>query len=157
MTDRQSLSDFVDKLPSRTGPVLRETATAMAFLGHPVAPPGYIWPDVIPPVDSASASIVLITAPGAMGKSAAARAISERLNVPLIDVARLPVGSHSLTGLLTQVLAFTPAASYVQALRAGKASLVLDGLDEAEFELWTRPLPCLSGGCGQPRTPRRSD
>ena len=79
-------------------------------------------------------SVLLITAPGAMGKSAASLAIASKLNCPIVDVTRLPVGVHSLTGLLTSVLGWTQFPHYLQELQNGEACLVLDGLDEAQLK-----------------------
>lgn len=69
-----------------------------------------------------------------MGKSAASLAIASKLNCPIVDVTRLPVGSHTLTGLLTDVLGWTQFPEYIQAIQKGEACLVLDGLDEAQLK-----------------------
>src|SRR4051812_50128203 len=94
-------------------------------------PEPYVWPDLTSDDDLAGSPILLLTSAGAMGKSAAARAIANHLNAPLIDLARLPVGSDSLTGLLTRTLGWGQAASYIGDLVAGRAAIVLDSGDEA--------------------------
>jgi len=94
------------------------------------APPRYVWPDVED--DGAASQIVLVTAPGAMGKTMAANALSHDRFAPLIDLAKLPVGSATLTGTLTRVLGWAQAPEFVRHLQEGRASLVLDGVDEAQ-------------------------
>ncbi|RKR89167.1 hypothetical protein BDK92_3505 [Micromonospora pisi] len=74
-----------------------------------------------------------MTAPGAMGKSMAARALAHELSAPIVDLSRLPVGSDSLTGLLARVLGWEQAPLFVNSLRTGKGALVLDALDEAQL------------------------
>lgn len=76
---------------------------------------------------------MVITAPGAGGKSAAAEAIASLSGAPLVDLSKLQVGSDTLVGLLTRVLGWTQAADFVNSLRAGEGSLVLDSLDEAQL------------------------
>lgn len=132
MPTRSSLESFALTLPSNDGPQLTEQSSDASFRATVPSPEGYVWPDLVLEDDS-QASILLLTAPGAMGKSAAARAIANTLRAPLVDLAKLPIGSDSLTGLLTRVLGWQQAPAFVTQLQRGEASLVLDSLDEAQL------------------------
>lgn len=128
---REPLKVFLEGFPPPADAPMTEVAPDMAFSTVVTLAPGYVWPDVVLDAPDLQSTVVLLSAPGAMGKSAAARAIATTLNCPLVDLARLRVGSNSLTGLLTQVLGWGQAPTFIQALQAGTATLVLDGLDEA--------------------------
>jgi hypothetical protein len=119
------------RLPNLAAP-LTEEALDPAFFANVVPPQRYVWPDLL--IESeADARVLLVTAPGAMGKSVTAAATAALLNAPLIDLAKLPIGSDSLTGLLTRVLGWRQAPEFVTSLQNGQASLVLDSLDEAHL------------------------
>lgn len=75
MPTRSSLESFALTLPSNDGPQLTEQSSDASFRATVPSPEGYVWPDLVLEDDS-QASILLLTAPGAMGKSAAARAIA---------------------------------------------------------------------------------
>lgn len=98
-------------------------------------PDGYIWPDLVRDSESGNgpSPIVLITAPGAMGKSAAAQAIGASTKMPYLDLARVRVGSGSLTGELAKALGFKAMGQFVEDLKAGRASIILDSSDEAQL------------------------
>jgi hypothetical protein len=122
---RRTLSDFLSHFPAAAAAPLTELVPDAAFSAVITPQPGYVWPDVVMDSNSLQGRVVLVTAPGAMGKSAAARAIASRLNAPLVDLSRLRVGSNSLTGLLTQVLGWGQAPVFIQALQRGTATIVL--------------------------------
>lgn len=96
-------------------------------------PLSYVWPDLAAEEGADASPVLLVTAPGAMGKSAAAEALAAAIHAPLIDLARVPIGSDSLTGLLTRVLGWEQAPDFVKKLRHGDAALILDSLDEAQL------------------------
>ena len=134
-TDRANLENVASLLPHTTGGPLSESHKEPAFILNPQVLPGYVWPQIQFDLPPPSSSVLLVTAPGAMGKSAAAKSLAATIDAPLIDVARLTVGSDSLTGLLSRVLGFTQAAKFVHSLQQGQASLVLDSLDEAQLRV----------------------
>ena len=73
---------------------------------------GYIWPDVVGGQTLRASPVLLVTAPGATGKSL--RQIGRKmLGVPLIDVAKMQVGQASLTGLLFNGLGYQRAPEYI--------------------------------------------
>ncbi|MFC5942215.1 hypothetical protein ABUL04_00145 [Micromonospora harpali] len=133
MANRRSLLDVCHHLPSFDGPDFSVEKADPSFQLKAVSPPGYVWPDVQVEGNPAEHHVVLVTAPGAMGKSAASLAIAHLLNAPRVDLADLRVGSSTLTGLLTRVLGWTETPRFIDQLRSGNAALVMDSLDEARL------------------------
>ncbi|GLY26818.1 hypothetical protein [Kineosporia sp. NBRC 101731] len=95
---------------------------------------GYVWPQLNLDTITPSASILLIRAPGAMGKSMASRAIAHAIKAPKVDLAKVHVGSNSLSGMFLKSFGPGNAAQFMFALQQGHMGLVLDGLDEAQLK-----------------------
>lgn len=134
MADITSLKRLAEQLPIHTVNQHAALETSDPSFELSVTPTStYVWPDVDTEGTLNDSKIVVVTAPGAGGKSAAARAIAARCGSPLVDLAKLQVGSDSLVGLLTRVLGWDRAADFVNNLRDGKITLVLDSLDEAQL------------------------
>lgn len=75
--------------------------------------------------DPYASQIILVSAPGAVGKSTLARQIAYRTGAMLLDLAEAdPVGANTLVGGLARTSLYTPFLE-------GSASLIVDGLDEA--------------------------
>lgn len=100
------------------------------------APHGYVEPTLELVEDAPTARVVLIQAAGAVGKSAAARALASRLNWPLVRAEKAQVGSFSLTGLLHSAL----GSEYLTAVDTGRAGVIIDALDEAHLKAGTSNL-----------------
>lgn len=98
-------------------------------------PPGYVWPNLREIDNPHVANVVLIVAAGAVGKSAAARALAARLRWPLVDAAKAQVGSYSLSGLLHDSLGFE--SGYMSEIVTGKAGVIVDALDEGHLRAGT--------------------
>ncbi|UGQ08942.1 hypothetical protein LO772_18340 [Yinghuangia sp. ASG 101] len=79
-----------------------------------------------------SPQLLLITAPAAVGKSAAAAHMSRVLKAPLLDLSTLQVGDGTLEGSLSKAMGAMNFAQFFGRLSEGKATLVVDALDEAE-------------------------
>ena len=133
MDDRRSLLEVCQELPRFDGSDFALERSDPSFQTKAASPPAYVWPDVWVEGKPSDHHIVLVTAPGAMGKSAASLAMSNFLNAPRVDLASLRVGSSTLTGLLTRVLGWTETPRLIDELKRGHASLVLDSLDEARL------------------------
>lgn len=93
----------------------------------------YIWPDVTLDDELEPTPLVLLAAPGAMGKTAAAKNLAANIAAIYVDLSRLRVGSGSLTGELTKALGFDAVGAFVADLKQGKASIILDSTDEAQL------------------------
>ncbi|MFI0710771.1 hypothetical protein ACH4SK_08965 [Streptomyces inhibens] len=77
-------------------------------------------------------SLMLITAPAAVGKSAAAEYMSNYLKCPILDLSYLQVGDGTLDGMASKSLGIRKNAQFQEALVESKATLIVDALDEAE-------------------------
>ena len=77
------------------------------------------------------ARIILVSAVGATGKSTLAKELSFQLKCPIVDLGCSEVmAGNSLTGILFKKLAFNDSYAFVNDLRTGKATIIIDGLDE---------------------------
>jgi hypothetical protein len=138
-TKRYPLESLVRQLPHYDGPTLRHEKPSGCLQTGIAASPLYVWPDLY--IDATvradevivNSPVILVSAPGAMGKSVAAKAVAADLDAPLIDLSSLSVGSDTLTGLLARILGWTQAPKLINDLRSGQATIVLDGLDEAQL------------------------
>lgn len=81
--------------------------------------------------DFNDAQIVLISAPGATGKSAMTKFLSNSLNIPIFDLGKHePVGSYSFLGMLYKTLETGDMVSMLSGLSDGRHSVIIDALDE---------------------------
>ncbi|GGV15315.1 hypothetical protein GCM10010275_65820 [Streptomyces litmocidini] len=78
-------------------------------------------------------SLILITAPAAVGKTTAARYLSHKLKAPIVDLSTLHVGSNALEGALWKSMGPGQAGRFVEEMKGGRATLIIDALDEAEI------------------------
>ena len=77
----------------------------------------------------AQSGVILVSAPGAVGKSTLARQISFKTGAMLLDLAEAaPVGANTLVGGLA-------TTGLLQPFQQGSASLIIDGLDEARMRV----------------------
>ena len=75
--------------------------------------------------------VILVSAPGATGKTMLTNTLSKSLNIPVLNL-RLhePVASYSLTGVLTKVLGPKGFAEFTTRLQNGTGAMLIDALDE---------------------------
>jgi len=99
------------------------------------APDGYVWPNLDNMHEDDHPRVYVVIAAGAVGKSAAAAALSAELGWPLVDAAKAQVGSYSLSGLLHDALGFE--SSYMAEIAAGRAGVIVDALDEGHLRAGT--------------------
>lgn len=125
MQDLRTLADLMSR-----GDARKFTGESRGFSQPHEVPSGYVWPNIAREVPSDS-HIVLISAAGAMGKSIAAQAIAARSRSILLDTAKVRVGSNTLSGGLAKALGVESYANFVEDFQQSRASLVIDGLDEA--------------------------
>jgi hypothetical protein len=75
--------------------------------------------------------VILVSAVGATGKSALAQVLSNRLNLPLLNLGKhKPVGDNTLTGLLTNAFDVQQLSPIFGGLLAGQYGVIVDGVDE---------------------------
>jgi hypothetical protein len=108
--------------------------------------------------DAATSPFLIISAPGAVGKSALARHIGAIHGHFVWDLAKLKLGDNSFVGTIAQCFGPSKLPEVLQALVSGKECFVLDAFDEAEIlsgwervetfieEIWSfvRQSPCLT-------------
>lgn len=81
------------------------------------------------PIDQAQ--VITISASGATGKTALTEHISSILKIPVFDMQQHEaVGSNSLLGMLFNTLSIGDFSSYIQSLKDGEATMIIDALDE---------------------------
>ena len=89
--------------------------------------------------DPAESNVILVSAPGAVGKSTLAREIAHKTGAMLLDLAQAePVGANTVVGGLAITGLYEP---YLQ----GKASLIVDGLDEARMRVTEESFAAFMG------------
>lgn len=130
------LQTLIDSMPRRNAhdaPLAVSDGDTVQMLSAP--PSDYVWPDLsrLPESGPSPSPIVLVTAPGAMGKSAAAKTIAASVGMPYLDLARVRVGSGTVTGELGKALGYKVMGEFVEDLRKGRTALVLDSNDEAQL------------------------
>lgn len=77
------------------------------------------------------ATIILISAAGATGKTSLTQHLSYELKAPVFDLSEHdPVASNSLTGLLYNSMDLSDFTDYSTKLKTGKATMIIDALDE---------------------------
>lgn len=81
--------------------------------------------------DYIEVEVIFVTAPAAVGKSTLARAISARTGAPLLDLAKVPVSTQSLVGMLHSD--FVGESSPVEAFLRGELPVIVDALDEGRL------------------------
>ena len=93
----------------------------------PFVPPVFTTDDVGKFKDS---DVILIRASAAVGKTTLARALSHERKIPVLDLAKVPVATGSLTGILSN---FRGPTSAIEAFHAGTVPLLVDALDEGRL------------------------
>lgn len=79
-----------------------------------------------------TATVVLISAAGATGKTTLTHQMSYELKAPILDLSKHdPVASNSLTGHLIKSLELSDFTSYLLSLKDGSSSMIIDAFDEA--------------------------
>ncbi|WP_141214815.1 hypothetical protein [Rhodococcoides fascians] len=131
MTQRVSLRDVVNVLPSSC--LVDLSAISHDHGLHESGNPDveYVWPDLLMEAPPNPGTVLLIKAPGAMGKSMAADAISSSSGALHVNLANVKVGANSITGLLVRSMGFEGAHRYASGMQTGQSTLLLDSLDEA--------------------------
>lgn len=76
-------------------------------------------------------SVLMISAPAAVGKSWLARELSARSKNPLWNLSKFRLGSHFFTGTIAQVFGGAGYAEIEDRMRHGQVTLILDAADEA--------------------------
>lgn len=82
------------------------------------------------------ANVILISAPGATGKSAMSAYISSKHDIPIFDLGKYEaVGANSIVGLLMKEVNPEDVFVYSNGLKDGSYSMIIDGLDEGAIKI----------------------
>lgn len=82
------------------------------------------------------ANVILISAPGATGKTWMSKYVSQRLHIPILDLAKHDaVGASTIGGLLMKEVEESDIFIYHSGLRNGECAMIIDGLDEAAIHI----------------------
>lgn len=82
------------------------------------------------------AQVVLISAPGATGKTAMSQYLSFEKHIPIFDLGCYEaVGANTIVGLLMKEVENNDVFTYINGLKTGQNSLIIDGLDEASIKV----------------------
>jgi hypothetical protein len=126
-----TFKDLLELLPC--GANLKATGKPPAVTFPKKANPQFIEPELIveQPIELGRTTVVLLSAPGAVGKSTVASEIAARAEAPLWDLSKFQVGTGTFNGTILETYDFA-ATGALKRFREGEALLVLDALDEAQ-------------------------
>lgn len=127
-----TLSSIIGKIPSagKNVDLLEDRPKAVSRIENE---PFYIEPAFKEIKWNGSASVILFSAPGAVGKSALAKYISYEKGSIYWDLSQVKLGQHSLNGMLIEALGSEAYSFFVTGLKNGTQSIVIDALDEADL------------------------
>lgn len=131
-----TLQEFLDILPQvdqAKHPIQAAAGTWASYRAEPnprfVAPPLRDDEAITP----GGTSVVILSAPGAVGKSTTGQEIALRKGAPFVDLASRRVGSDGAAGLIFNLFGPNGVQSAFEELRAGGLFLVVDSLDETRL------------------------
>lgn len=125
------LEDLVTQLPRGDAFRPRKLPTGMFFGSDPN--PCFVGPTLVSEIDLKpnTTSVVLLSAPGAVGKSTVAAEIARLTGSSLWDLSKIQVGSRTFSGTILEAYDFE-ATGVLKRIREGNFLFVLDALDEAQ-------------------------
>lgn len=136
---RWKYEEFLATLTDCDGPGSFPIIDAQIEVEYPQGLAEFVGPDVS---DSSHLSnnpelpqVVIISSPGATGKSTLGRQIGYVKNAPRWDLALSgPVGQRSLDGLLINLFGAQASSELTTALNNGRQFIIIDALDEARLK-----------------------
>ena len=128
-------SILFDYKPCKKYSVNKEVADYIKYID---IQPKYIIPNITEVKIAAEISTLnpkfrLFSAPGATGKSALAKYISNRFGALYWDLAKLKLGTNSFIGSILNAVGAPSYSSFIADLNSGLAMLAIDAFDEAEI------------------------
>ena len=133
-----TFEEFLEKLPSCDRFTFNDVPPE--GVSHIDSEPLRFVPPNLTTVESAPRSdpvqVVIVSAPGAVGKSTLARQVAYRKGAILWDLALAhEVGSGSLEGMLTRTINPSQGQDYREFLAEGLQFLIIDALDEGRLKV----------------------
>lgn len=85
-----------------------------------------------------SSPYLVVSAPGAVGKSAFAQHLKKKKNAMLWNLAKLRLGSNTFIGSVLEAVGTDQLSSFLASIDTGNTTIVFDAIDEAEMHSgWT--------------------
>lgn len=131
-----SFDAFLEQLPVVTSPRPQLTPIAERWVSYiEEANPGFVAPTLSQRIAivAGHTAVVVVSAPGAVGKTTLAREIAYRTKAPLFDLAQRTVGSDTFLGLLGNAFGIKGISGLVERLESGEFLLLFDALDETRI------------------------
>lgn len=127
------LDELLNRLPNGTQLPLK--ANADPALSIPMLSFQFIRPPLKEEelFENTNVPIIVVSAPGAVGKSALAQYIAEQKLCPLWDLSKLTLGTNTFQGTLARSYDLRQLPQVVDDLASGKILFVLDAFDEVEI------------------------
>lgn len=126
-----TLKDVLDSIPN--GDSLSLATSHPASVSYMPDVDFYIEPQVSCLACPGNSRVILLSAPGATGKSTLARHLARERNALLWDLSKEKIANHSLSGMIVKALGAKAFSSFTCGLNTSKAVLIIDALDEAEM------------------------
>lgn len=152
MPDVRVLSDLIALLPHldpQSRPIVADSSVGIRYVTEQdplfVAPPLQTDLDV----SSESPSLVVVSAPGAVGKTSVGLELSSQTSAAYWDLSTWRVADGSFVGGLVRAFGFAPAQKVVQGLNDGSFVMVLDALDEARLRAGDQDFEAFITDIGQ--------
>ncbi len=127
------VDDLLARLPFGREMVLKKKPHPAVT--QPPKEPSFLRPPLLIVEEPAGGTspFIIVSAPGAVGKTALARHIAGEKNYFLWDLAGLKLGDNSFVGTIVQCFGAESLASILESLGDGSAGFVFDAFDEAEI------------------------
>lgn len=131
MKDTFSLRSLIALLPSAPELPIKHTKIEL-IQQPPKAPKPYIEPNlVVVEGDPSTATVILVEAAAAVGKTSLANCVGSSTGNPVWDLSKLALGSHTFTGTLLKAYGGNGYDDFAHSLTSGNCCLILDAADEA--------------------------
>jgi hypothetical protein len=126
-----SFTDLVKLLPR--GDEFKSDALPQGLSYVSATNPSFVEPEltVQHPVEAGQTSVILISAPGAVGKSTLAAELAARTGAVIWDLSKMQVGTQTFNGTILQAYN-VEAHGVLKRIGDGRWLFVLDALDEAQ-------------------------
>lgn len=131
-----SLPNFLALLPAPAAKhPLQQPYAAEHGVVEPAKRQNFVAPTLqeLFPIEAGRTSVVLLSAPGAVGKTMLAERIAFERNSPLWRLGVVPVGSAFTTGTIAETFGHPLFSTITTELALGQRVLVFDSLDEARL------------------------
>jgi hypothetical protein len=139
-----AFGQLVELLPRGDEFRSKRLPTGLSYVESPN--PCFVEPDLI--VDQAiepdRTSVVLLSAPGAVGKTTLAAELASRTGATLWDLSKVQVGSRTFAGTIMEAYDFE-ATGVLKRLNQGNFLLILDALDEAQVRAGSQNFDAFLG------------